>query len=127
MHSSVGVADDQRAQRLAGVRRVWPQALGIPVVGLFDAHSVDSGDECANSVMLRDWLGRDEDESEPDSAWLVEGNRRSAPKCQNRRLVASGPNSPHDGVDYAGGLDCRGGDNGGGEGVTVLAVRLFER
>ena len=66
---------EQDAKGFARSGRVSPDALGVPVVGLFSAHGVYSGDKRSNARVLGHGLGREKDECKTHSIRLFEPNR----------------------------------------------------
>lgn len=124
----MSLVGEQSSECFAGTVAIEAHALGVPVVGLFSAHGVDSGDERPNSFVLGNGLGRKQDERQTDSFGFAETDWRFALECQNARLVAGLTNRDEQRIDHPARLNgCGGADRRSGDGAAVLTVGFLKR
>src|SRR5699024_10725012 len=104
-----------------------PHALGVPVVGLFGAHGIDSGDEGPNASMLGNGLCREQNQRQADPFGFAEANRCLTSERQHAWLMSCLTDRDKQRINHTSSLGGRGCTDRRSDGAPVLAVAFFKR
>ena len=83
----MSLVGEEGSECFAGAVAVESHAFGVPVVGLFDAHGIDSGDERPDSLVLGNGLACKQDERQTDSLSLAKADGCFALERKDARLM----------------------------------------